>query len=89
MQFHFGSASKFDMYKDFCDIANPMLLGMTVKDDYANLMVETDMEGATLILIQTKTTIVLATTTPSLAITMEDLWVDVRIEEIEALVMEE
>jgi len=47
------------------------------------------MEGATLILIQTKTTIVLATTTPSLAITMEDLWVDVRIEEIEVVVMEE
>jgi alpha-amylase/alpha-mannosidase (GH57 family) len=89
MQFHFGSTSKFDMYKNFNDTVNLTLSSMTVNDDCANLVVETDMEGATLISIQTETIVVLATTTPSLAITMEDIWVDVRIEEIEAPVMEE
>jgi hypothetical protein len=39
--------------------------------------------------MQPETTIIPPTTTPSLATTMEDLGVDVRIEETKAMVMEE
>ncbi len=51
-------------------------------------MVEFGMEGGTLILVQSKTIVVPTTTTPSLIATMENLGVDVRVEEIEAITME-
>ncbi len=47
------------------------------------------MEGSTLISIQPETTTILSTIAPNLVTIIEDLRVDVRIEEIEALVMEE
>ncbi len=89
MQIHFGSTSKFDMYKNSSGTTNPMFLGMTVNNECANMVVEIDMGGSTLISIQPETTTILITIAPSLVTTIEDLRVDVRIEEIKALVMEE
>ncbi len=47
------------------------------------------LDGVTLISIQPKTTTILVATTPSLITIIEYLRVDVRVEEIKALVMEE
>jgi hypothetical protein len=66
MQIHFRSISKFDMYKNSSGIANPTFLGMTVNDECVNLVVETNMEGSTLILIQPETTTILTTIAPSI-----------------------
>ncbi|CAM6008870.1 unnamed protein product [Sphagnum balticum] len=73
----------------FSGIVDSKLFGMTIKDDCANSIVETDMEGAILISIQLETTIVPIATAPSLVAATKGLGVDVRIEEIEVVVMEE
>jgi hypothetical protein len=88
MQIHSEYASESNIYKNSNGITNPTLLGMTIKDKCENLVVATDVEGATLISIKLETTIVLATIAPNLAIITKDLKVDVRIKEIEALVTE-
>jgi hypothetical protein len=77
------------MYKNSSGIVNPMFLGMTIIDECANPVLEIDMEGVTLISIQLETTTVLAATALSLTTITENLKVDVKIEEIKALVMEE
>ncbi len=89
MQVHSGFASKSYMYKSSNGIVNPMFSSMSVKDECANPVLETNMEGVTLISIQLETITVLAAIALSLATTIEYLKVDVGIEEIEALVMEE
>jgi hypothetical protein len=61
---------------------------MTIKDECANSMVETIMEGVTLISIQLKTIIVPITTTPGPSAITEDLGVDVKIEVTKATIME-
>jgi hypothetical protein len=77
------------MYKNFSGTIDLTLSGMTIKDECANLVVETNMEGATLISIQLEITTVLVATAPSFVTTIENLKVNVRIEEIEAPIMEE
>jgi hypothetical protein len=62
---------------------------MTIKHEHANLVVETIMEGVILILIQSKTIIILATITPSPSIVMKDLVVNVKVEVIKATNVEE
>lgn len=62
---------------------------MIIKDECANLVVETVMEGVTLILIQLKTTIVHIATTPNPFAVTEDLGVDVKVEVTKAMIMEE
>jgi hypothetical protein len=54
------------MYKNSSGTANPTFLGMTVNDECANLVVEIDMEGSTLISIQPETTTILTTIAPSI-----------------------
>jgi hypothetical protein len=62
---------------------------MMVKDEHANPKVESGVEEGTLISAQLEPIVILATTTPNLAIANEDTRVDVRVEEIEAIIMEE
>jgi len=52
-------------------------------------VVEFDMEEGTLILVQPKPIDVLVTITPSLATTMEDFGVDVKVEETKATIIKE
>jgi hypothetical protein len=54
------------MYKNSSGTANSTFLDMTVNDECVNMVVETDMEGSTLILIQLETTTILATIAPSI-----------------------
>jgi len=61
---------------------------MTIKDKCANLVVETIMEGVTLISIQLKTTIVLVVSTPSPSAITKDLGVDVKVEVTKVMIME-
>jgi hypothetical protein len=62
---------------------------MSIKDEHANLVVETDMERVTLILIQSKTTIILATTTPTPFIITKDIGVNVKVELTKAMNVKE
>jgi hypothetical protein len=62
---------------------------MTIKDDCANLIVETDMEGAILISVQLEINVVPIAIAPSLVGATKGLRINVRIEEIEVVVMEE
>jgi hypothetical protein len=62
-----------------------MLSDTNIKGEHANMVVEIGMEEGTLVLVQPKSTIAI---TPSFVFTMEDSRVDVRLEEIEAIVME-
>jgi hypothetical protein len=61
---------------------------MIIKDECANLVVETVMEGVTLNSIQLKTTIVHVATTPNPFVVTEDLGVDVKVKVTEAMIME-
>jgi hypothetical protein len=69
--------------------ADQTFFSTIVKDEHANLVVEFDMEEGTLISIQPKPIDVLVTITPSLATTMEDLGVDVKVEETKATIIKE
>ncbi len=66
-----------------------MFSDTTIKDECANLVVETSMEGATLILVQQETIVIPIAIAPSPFITTKDLRVDVKVEVIEAMIMEE
>jgi hypothetical protein len=61
----------------------------TIKDECANLVVETSMEGATLILVQQETTGIHVAIAPSPFTATKDLGVDVKIEVIKPTIMEE
>lgn len=61
----------------------------TVKDEHANLVVETNVEGATLILVQLKTIVVPTTIVLSPSTAMEELGIDVKVEVMKATIMEE
>ncbi len=61
---------------------------MIVKDEHAYSTVAINMEEGILILVQPKTTIILAAITPSLVVVTKNLVVDVKIEEPKATVME-
>jgi len=65
-----------------------MFFGTTIKDEHANSVVKTGMEGGILILVQLETTTIPTTSTPSLDATTEDLRVDVRVAETKAIIME-
>jgi len=72
----------------FGGVADLTFLGMTVKDDYANSIVEINLEGVISILVQLETTVVYIATARSLVAVTKGLGVDVRIEEIEVVIME-
>jgi hypothetical protein len=59
-----------------------------VKDECANPVVETNVEGATSILVQLKTIIIPTTIALSLSTVMEELRVDVKVEGLKDIVME-
>lgn len=61
----------------------------TTKDERANLVVEIGMEGGTLILAQLEPITTLATIAPRIPTTIINPRVDVKLEEIEAVNMEE
>lgn len=65
-----------------------MFFGTTIKDKHANLVLESGIEGRTL-MVQPKRTIIPTAITPNLVAIMENLGVDVRVEEIKATTMEE
>ncbi len=62
---------------------------MTSKEEWANLVVETGMEGGISILMEPNATMTRVVVAPSLDATMVDIGVDVRVEETEAANMEE
>jgi hypothetical protein len=62
---------------------------MRVKDEHANPKVESSVEEGTSILAQLEPIAIFATVTPNLVIANEDPRVDVRVEEIEATILEE
>lgn len=59
-----------------------------VKDECANPVVETNVEGATSILVQLKTIIISTTIALSLSTVMEELGVDVKVEGLKDIAME-
>jgi hypothetical protein len=65
-----------------------MLFDTTIKDECANLVVETNMEGATLTLVQQETIVIPIAIAPSPFTASKDLRVDVKVEVIEATIME-
>jgi hypothetical protein len=65
------------------------LVVSTIFKEYLGVFMKLFLDGVTLISIQPKTTTILVATTPSLITIIEYLRVDVRVEEIKALVMEE
>jgi hypothetical protein len=73
----------------FNGVVDSTLFSLIVKENFANSITETNMEGAILILVQPETIVVPIATTPSLVAVTKGLGVDVRIEEIEVAVMEE
>jgi hypothetical protein len=60
-----------------------------VKDEHANLEVESDVEEGISIPAQFEPTVIPVATTPTLAIANEDPRIDVRVEETKATIMEE
>ncbi len=65
----------------FGGIVDPTFFDTKTKDEQANLMVESGMEGGNLLLIQLKSSIVLIATTLSFIVATKDLGVDGRFEE--------
>jgi hypothetical protein len=65
-----------------------MFFGTIVKDKHTNSVVGTRMEVAILILVQLEAIAIPIATTPNPFTTMKDLGVDVRVEVIEATIME-
>lgn len=70
-------------------VVDQTLFDMIVKDEHANLVVDSGMQERILFPVQLKPIDVLVAITPNLATTMEDLGVDVRVEETKATIMEE
>jgi len=66
-----------------------MLSNMTIMDRHANLVVESNMEGGTLILAQLETIVIHVAITLNLVVATENLGVDVRVEETYVIIMEE
>jgi hypothetical protein len=62
---------------------------MMVKDEHANLKVESSVEEGTSIPAQLEPIAILATITPNLVVAHEDLKINVMVEEIEATILEE
>jgi len=65
----------------FSGVVDLMLSNTTIKDEHANVVVEIDMEGGISIPVQPKSIVANA---PSLVLVIEDS----KVEEIEAIVME-
>ncbi len=61
---------------------------MTIKDGHANLVVESNMEGGTLILVQLETTAIHVAITPNLVVATKNLGIYVRVEETYVITME-
>ncbi len=70
-------------------VTNLTLSNTIVKDEGTNLVVGIGMEVMTLISVQSENIVIPTATTPSPFIAMEDLGLNVRVEVIEAMVMEE